>query len=449
MKLTYIATTYKDKVKDRRKTVYHFHGDDGQENQVLNLYPQVKYQKAEGFGGAITESAGYIFSLMDEKQKQEMLQQYFGKENMKYSLVRIPIDSCDFSLGHYEADPWEEDEEFKKFSFERVERYILPLLDAAEKSYGGKLDIMLSPWSPPAYMKTNGDRNHGGKLKEKYRKRWAEYLCRYVREYRNRGYQVKAITLQNEPKAVQTWDSCIFTAEEQKEFLRDYMWPAMEENHLEDIEIYIWDHNKERCFEWAETLIDETTAHMIAGLAFHWYSGDHFDALRMIREKHPDKKLLLSEACIEFSKFSQEEYLNNAQKYAHDMIGDFNAGMNVFIDWNLVLDEQGGPNHVKNYCDAPYLYHTEEKELTEGKLQGYLWHFSHFIEPGAIRIGTSCYTDQLEVTAFQTDTKIVFVLLNRTEKELPVYIRLNDQCVCIHVEPQSIGSGVIEGESVS
>lgn len=214
---------------------------------MLNLYPQMRYQKAEGFGGAITESAGYIFSMMEENQKREMLQQYFGKENMKYSLVRIPIDSCDFSLGHYEADPWEDDEEFKKFSFERVEKYILPLLDAAEKTYGGKLNIMLSPWSPPAYMKTNGDRNHGGKLKEKYRRRWAEYLCRYIREYKERGYQVKAMTLQNEPKAVQTWDSCIFTAEEQKEFLRDYMWPAMKTNHLEDIEIYIWDHNKERC----------------------------------------------------------------------------------------------------------------------------------------------------------------------------------------------------------
>lgn len=444
MKLTYTATTYKNNRKEQREMVYGFQKDNGQENQVINLYPQMQYQKIEGFGGAITESAGYVFSQMQEEQKQEMLRQYFGRDRMKYSMVRIPIDSCDFSLGHYEADSWKEDGEFHRFSFERVEKYIIPLLDAAEKVYGGKLDIMLSPWSPPAYMKTNGERNNGGKLKKEYRKRWADYLCRYVIEYRRRGYHVKAVTLQNEPKAIQTWDSCVFTAEEQKEFLRDYMWPAMKENSLEDIEVYIWDHNKERCFEWAETLIDKETEHMIAGLAFHWYSGDHFESLRMIREKYPDKKLFLSEACIEFSKFSPDDYLNNAQKYAHDMIGDFNAGMCVFIDWNLVLDELGGPNHVKNYCDAPYLYDIEKNKLIEGNLQGYLWHFSHFIEPGAVRIGTSCYTDQLEVTAFQMEKKIIFVLLNRTAKKLPAYIRLKDQCVRICVEPQSIGSGVVE-----
>lgn len=444
MKLTYITTTYEKNQKKRTEEVLHFETDGGQENEVINLYPQMKYQTAEGFGGAVTDSAGYVFSLMEEEQKKEMLEQYFGTENMKYRMVRIPIDSCDFSLEHYEADGDREDEGFKRFSFERVEKYILPLLDAAERAYGGKLDIMLSPWSPPAYMKTNGERNNGGKLKKEYWGRWAAYLCRYIQEYRNRGYHVTKLTLQNEPKAVQTWDSCVFSAEEQKEFLRDYMWPAMEEKKLDDIEVYLWDHNKERCFEWAETVIDEETDHMIAGVAFHWYSGDHFDAVRMIKERFPSKKLLLSEACIEFSKFSADDFLNNAQKYAHDMIGDFNAGMNAFLDWNLLLDELGGPNHVKNYCDAPYLYHTEKKELIEGNLQGYLWHFSHFIEEGARRIGVSSYTDQLEVCAFEKEEKIVFVVLNRTDETLPGYIRLNGEIVKITAAPRSIASGVIE-----
>ena len=161
------------------------------------------------------------------------------------------------------------------------------------------------------------------------------------------------LTLQNEPKAVQTWDSCIYTAQEEKIFLRDYVWPSLAEHNLTDIDIYIWDHNKERAFEWAETIIDAETDHMVAGIAFHWYSGDHFEALRMLRERFPKKKLLLSEACIEFSKYSAEDNLANAQKYAHDIIGNLNEGMSVFLDWNLVLDELGGPNHVKNFCDAP------------------------------------------------------------------------------------------------
>lgn len=444
MKLTYITTTYEKNVKKRTEEVLPFETDDGQENEVVNLYPQMQYQTVEGFGGAATDSAGYVFSLLNEEQKKEMLEQYFGKENMKYRLVRIPIDSCDFSLEHYEADSEKDDEGFEHFSFERVEKYILPLLDAAESVYGGKLDIMLSPWSPPAYMKTNGERNHGGKLKKEYWGRWAAYICRYIQEYRSRGYHVTKLTLQNEPKAVQTWDSCVFSAKEQKEFLKDYIWPALTENHLDDIEIYLWDHNKERCFEWAETIIDEETDHMIAGVAFHWYSGDHFDALRMIRERFPSKKLILSEACIEFCKFAADDFLNNAQKYAHDMIGDFNAGMNAFMDWNLLLDELGGPNHVKNYCDAPYLYHTEKKELIEGNLQGYLWHFSHFIEEGMRRIGVSSYTDKLEVCAFEKAGKIVFVVLNRTDEALTGYIRLKGEIAKITVLPRSIASGAIE-----
>lgn len=444
MNFKYITTTYENNVKRMSERSQVFVRDEERENELINLYPEVQYQVMEGFGGAVTDSAGYVYSLMSQEQKAEMTEGYFGKENMKYNQVRIPIDSCDFSLEHYEADSDEADEDFQKFSFERVEKYILPLLDAAEKAYGGRLDIMLSPWSPPAYMKTNGERNHGGKLKEEYRERWAEYICRYIEEYRNRGYHVTKLTLQNEPKAKQTWDSCVYTAAEQKEFLRDYMWPALTRHGLNDIEIYIWDHNKERVFEWAAELIDEETDEMIAGAAFHWYSGDHFETLGMFRERFPGKKMLLSEACIEYSKFAADDYLQNAQKYAHDLIGNLNQGMSTFLDWNLVLDEVGGPNHVGNFCDAPYLFDTKKKELKESNILGHLWHFSHFIEPGAVRIGVSRYTDKLEVTAFQNKENIVLVILNRTGERVPAYVRIKGECVKIEAAPMSISTGVIE-----
>lgn len=443
MKLNYITTTYENRVRRTAAQELSFAPDQGRENELINLYPQVRYQTVEGFGGAVTDSAGYVFSLLNEAQKTELANQYFGREAMKYNRVRIPIDSCDFSLEHYEADSDEADADFAHFSFERVEKYILPLLDAAEQAYGGKLDIMLSPWSPPAYMKTNGERNHGGKLKEAYRTRWAEYICRYIQEYRSRGYHVTALTLQNEPKAEQTWDSCVYTAKEEKAFLRDYMRPALVKHGLSDIAVYIWDHNKERAFEWAEEILDPETDGMIAGVAFHWYSGDHFEALQMICERFPHKKLLLSEACIEYRKFAAGDHLKNAQKYAHDIIGNFNHGMNAFLDWNLILDEVGGPNHVGNFCDAPYLFDTKKKSLQESGILGYLWHFSHFIEPGAVRIGISQYTDELEVTAFQNRENLTFVLLNRTGNTIPAYVRIKDQCVKISAAPYSISTGVV------
>ena len=184
MELRTISTTYEGKERLTEEQVIPFCDDGGRERWLINLYPQVTYQQMDGFGGAITESAAYVYSLMDQEQKKQMLGEYFGKGEMSYRFVRIPIDSCDFSLGYYEADGNEDDAQLEGFSFERVEKYILPMLEDAEKSYGGKLEIMLSPWSPPAYMKTNGERNHGGKLKECYWKRWAEYICRYFQEYR-------------------------------------------------------------------------------------------------------------------------------------------------------------------------------------------------------------------------------------------------------------------------
>lgn len=440
-KLKYINTSYKKEERCREEKEVEFIVDGGEENYLLNIYTNVTYQVFEGFGGALTESAGYVYGQMDKEQKAQMLEEYFSANQMGYHMVRIPIDSCDFSLGHYEAVENAEDKTFEKFQLERVEQHIFPLLNDAQKVYGDRLEIMLTPWSPPAYMKSNGDRNYGGELKQEYKKTWADYICRYIKEYRKRGYLVKRISLQNEAKAVQTWDSCVYTPQQEKEFLRDYMWPSLQENGLSDIEVFIWDHNKERAYERACEIIDETTSHMITGIAFHWYSGDHFEALSMIHDKFPDKKLILSEACIEYRKFDANDCLKNAQKYAHDMIGNMNHGMNAFYDWNVLLDEKGGPNHAGNFCDAPFLYHTKDKELIRRNIADYLWHFIHFIKRGAVRIGISSYSDELEATAFiNPDKQIVVVLLNRTDHDIKVNVRLNNKMAEIEVKADSIGT---------
>lgn len=184
---------------------------------------------------------------------------------------------------------------------------------------------------------------------------------------------------------------------------------------------------------------------MVMGLAFHWYSGDHFEALELVKRRFPDKKLILSEACIEYSIYDSEDYLTNAQKYAHDIIGNLNAGMNAFYDWNLILDEKGGPNHVQNLCDAPYLYDMEKKELMERNTLAYIWHFSHFIMPGAVRIGFTRYASAIDMTAFRNpDGKVVCVILNAQEKELWAYLRIGQETVRISVLPKSITTFMME-----
>ena len=165
-KLELITTIYKDNKINQISEKAEFKPDEGLENQLVNIYPEIEYQEISGFGGAITDAVGNVYAKMSEQQKKEMIHEYYGKENMKYNLVRIPIDSCDFSASHYEADSNPDDENFEEFDFKRVEEFILPVLDAAIAERGEQIPIMLSPWSPPAYMKTNGERNNGGKLKK-------------------------------------------------------------------------------------------------------------------------------------------------------------------------------------------------------------------------------------------------------------------------------------------
>ena len=378
-------------------------------------------------------------------QKQKILETYFSPEQMNYGVVRIHMDSCDFSTEMYEAMSDEKDTELKSFDFSRTEKYIIPMLRDAEKAAGRRLKIMLSPWSPPEFMKTNGSRKHGGSLKPEYYGLWAEYICKYILEFQERGFEVERISLQNEPKAVQTWDSCVYTAQEEKKFLKESMYPALKRHGLDNIEVFIWDHNKERIFERVREICDDSTKGMVTGAACHWYSGDHFESLSLVRQKYPELKLIVSESCIEFSKFDSDDSEMNAMRLSHEIIGDLNNGVSAFYDWNVVLDEKGGPNHVGNYCLAPFLYDTKEHLLMPQLIQKHFYHFSHYIHEGARRIGFSRYTDALDVTAFKNpDGSIILVLLSRSEKSMPVNIRINGQIARTEVPARSICTGVIE-----
>lgn len=448
MNLDYIVTTCQDNSAHTQEKQVVFQQEHDEEMPFVNLYPKHCYQVFEGFGGAITEASGYAFSKMSEAKQNEALQAYFGADGNRYHFARMAIDSCDFSLGNYSAVTDPNDTGLSSFSLERDEKYILPLLRKAQDISGEPIDIMLSPWSPPAFMKSNGKKNGGGFLKPEYRSLWAQYLCRYLQEYRKMGFSVTMLTIQNEPKAAQKWDSCLYTAEQEKSFLKDFLYPALVKNKLEDVQVCIWDHNKERVFERAEAIIDDETNKMVQGIAFHWYSGDHFDALRLTREVYPDKKLIFSEGCVEYSRFDGENQLAHAQMYAHDIIGNLNAGMNVSLDWNIILDEKGGPNHVGNFCEAPIMCDTQNDIIRMNVSYTYIGHFSRYIQRGAKRIATSSYTDQLETTAFlNPDQTIATVLLNRTDIDVPVSIRLSGKLASFSVPANSIVTGLI-GNSI-
>jgi len=411
------------------------------ERDVVNIYPKIANQQIEGFGGAITESVGHTLSQMPAECQNAILSAVFGVDGLRYTIVRTSIDSCDFALSQYEAAP----SPGARLNLWHDETYVIPYIKTAQEIAQTKIDVMLTPWSPPAYMKSNGERSHGGKLKPEFYLAWAEYIARYIAAYQSHGLSVSKLSVQNEPNATQLWDSCVFSAEEEKVFLRDYLAAALKKAGLSSIEIYIWDHNKERLFDRVCDMVDATTERMIAGAAFHWYSGDHFDALRLVRAQYPNLKLLFSEGCIEYNRFDRDDQLQSARMYAHDMIGNFNAGQNTFLDWNIALNSEGGPNHAQNFCDAPILCNIESGTFEKRLSYYYIRHFSQFVAPGARHIATTAFSNEVEAAAFRNPSgKIVVVLTNNVSVSRTVYLRLDGQIIEVPLDADSIASVEID-----
>ena len=408
------------------------------EMEVINVHDDLEFQTIKGFGGAFTESFCYTMSKMSEENRNKVLNAYFGPDGIGYSVGRVHMGSCDFSTGHYSCIE-EGDMDLSTFHIERDKKWILPTLKKAMEINGTPLKMLVSPWSPPAHFKTNKDRNHGGKLLDECKKAWAEHYVKFIDAYWKEGVPIWAVTVQNEPAATQTWASCVYTAEEEGLFVRDYLYPALKNSPYLNTKIFIWDHNKVMAYERARDTLN-IAGGLVDGVGVHWYGGDHFEALDFISRRYPDKELVFTEGCQE----EAEQFLGKwcvGERYAHDIIGNMNHNLTTFLDWNLALDEKGGPNHVGNYCSAPIILDTAKDEISFENSYYYIGHFSKFIRPGAKRLGTSRYTEKIDALAVKNpDGGIVLVVLNREEKKMPVNIVYHREQASMEMPPRSIAT---------
>ena len=413
------------------------------EMALVKIYPDIEKQQIIGFGGALTESSAFVYSKMSEDNQKKLLELYFSEDGNRYNFGRLHIQSCDFSLGN-RAYVDSNDDTLNSFSIKDDFKYQIPFIKSAlEKNK--EIEFLASPWSPPAFMKTNGQMNQGGKLKEEYYQSWAKIMVKYILAYKEEGIIIKRITVQNEPAAVQTWDSCVYTATEEAIFAVEYLRKELDIAGLNDVKILIWDHNKDLIIERCnESFNIKNADKAIDGIAFHWYSGDHFEALSYVNENFSDKELIFTEGCVEYSRFASTNQIMKAEMYAHDMIGNLKAGMNGFLDWNLILDSDGGPNHVKNFCDAPVMCDIENDIIDIKKSFYYIGHFSRFIKKNAKRILASSYNKNLETVAFlNPDGSKVVIVLNTSDNNIDFELSINKTGCKIISEAHSIITIVI------
>ena len=432
MKAEVFTTQYVAEKILQTRSAASFAPDAETENHIINVHPSVRYQALKGFGGTFTEAAGYCLEQAGDALADEILNAYFGPEGLRYTQGRVHLDSCDASLSNYAAMESPEDEQLESFSIMRDERYLIPWILKAQQAAGRPLALMVSPWSPPAFMKTNGEKNHGGKLKPEYYGLWARYICRFIHVYRARGISFSMLSLQNEPKAVQIWDSCIWEAQEERDYLRDYLVPELRRQGLGSLDLLVWDHNKERALERTQLILSDAKMYeAVDGTAVHWYSGTHFEQLQMLRQLYPDKRIVFTEGCVEYRVFDKGNYLRSARMYAREIIGNLNAGADAFIHWSLLFSPEGGPNHVNNLCEGVVFCDWENQRAVYTLPYYYIGHFSRYIDPGAVRIGFSRFTEDVDVTAFQNpDTRRVVVMLNKTSEAISVVLREGDAHCC-------------------
>jgi glucosylceramidase len=419
----------------------------------LELNPGRRFQAIRGFGGAFTEAGGWVLSQLPEARQEEVLAGYFDPEKgLGYSLCRTHINSCDFSLDNYSCCDVAGDTELSTFNIERDEKWLVPFIKRALAVSGARFELLVAPWSPPGWMKTNGTMNGGGKLKPEYREPWAHFIARFIRAYRDRGIPVTMASSQNEPEAVQTWDSCVWTAEEEGQFVAEHLGPMLQREGLADIDILIWDHNRDALVRRAsQTIGYPGAAGYIHGTAYHWYNGEQFENVSRVHQLFPDKHLYFTEGCLQ--QVPHPGAWGNGERYAHHIINDINNWCEGWIDWNMVLSTDGGPNHAGNFCDAPVLANLKTGEVTWESSYWYLGHFSRFVRPGFFRIDRDLHGSipeapgggpGVEVAAFsKTGNEAVAVVLNQTEQPFDLRIAAFAQAESVGVPPRSISTFVL------
>jgi glucosylceramidase len=418
---------------------------------VVFVDPERKFQSVTGIGGTITDAVAETYAKLPESGRKEFLKAYYDKnQGIGYSLARTTIHSSDFSSGSYTYIK-ENDASLKSFSVSHDQKFRIPLIKEAIKAAGGKLTMFVSPWSPPPFMKTNGEMLHGGKLRPEFRQAWAEYYIKFIQTYEKIGIPIWGLTVQNEPMATQTWESCVYTAEEERDFIKNFLGPTLHKNGLADKKLIAWDHNRDLIYQRASVLLSDPEAAMyVWGIGFHWYetwtgSSMLFNNVKLVHEAFPDKQLMLTEGCVE--KFNLDSIGNWAlgERYGNSLINDFNSGVTAWTDWNMLLDEHGGPNHVGNFCFAPVHADTKTGKLVFTNSYYYLGHFSKFVRPGAKRIASSSNRDLLSTTAFvNTDGKMAVVVMNKSSTKIPYYLWIKGQAAEAVSLPHSISTIVVE-----
>ena len=441
----------------------------------INLNPEEKFQTITGFGGSFTEASAHLLNKLSKENRKKILEAYFSEEGANYSLTRTTIASCDFSLSNYTYAKVENDLALEHFTIEDDKEDIIPMILEAKAISKEGFNIIASPWSCPPWMKDNKS-FVGGKLLPEFNDTFALYFSKYLEAYKKEGIDIWGVTVINEPHGNgNNWESTLFSPEEMTLFVQNHLGPKLERDGWEDIKVLGYDQNRAGLQEWVDAMYkDEMTSKYFAGTAIHWYESTYEvfpEALQYAHNKAPNKYLIQTEACVDSEvphwqddawywkkeatdwgwdwASEKDKYLHPkyapVNRYAEDIIGCLNNQVDGWVDWNMVLDRQGGPNWFKNWCVAPVIVDAENDEVYFTPLYYVMAHFSKFMRPGAIKIGCDINNKDLKVTAVQNpDNSIALVIFNPTEQSYVIEINISNNKSTISIPAKALQTVIIK-----
>lgn len=442
---------------------------------VITLNPEEKFQTITGFGGSFTEASASLLYRLSNANRKKILDAYFSEEGANYSLTRTHIASCDFSLSNYTYAKVENDMTLEHFTIQDDKSDLIPMILDSKKISKDGFKIIASPWSCPPWMKDN--KNYvGGKLLPQYNDVFSLYFSKYLTAYQKEGIDIWGITVINEPHGNgNNWESTLFSPKEMTEFVQNHLGPKLEKDGWSDIKILGYDQNRAGIKEWVDEMYkDEKSSKYFDGLAIHWYESTYEvfpKDLQYAHTKAPNKYLIETEGCVDSEiphwnddawywkkeatdwgwdwASEKDKYLHPkyapVNRYANDIIGCLNNWVDGWIDWNMILDKQGGPNWFKNWCVAPVIVDPEKDEVYFTPLYYVMAHFSKFMKPGAVKIGCEINSKEVVSTAVQNpDGSIAVAIFNPTEIEQSIEINTNNDKKNISISAKALQTVVLK-----
>lgn len=358
-----------------------------------------------GLGGAITEATAYNFSKLSSTKQKQFLDAYYGKSGLDYRWGRIPIGACDFCLEPYE---YTKRSDLSDFSIAHDEKWLLPMLRKVNKMK--KLTFVAAPWSPPSCLKFLRMRRFGGRLKPWHYKTYVEYLRKWLNAYKNEGITIDYLSPQNEPFARQIWESCRYSFRAQRKL-------ASALSGLEP-KLLLWDHNKKQLARVADELLPGTDA----GLCFHWYDGTCPEQMWSVHQKYPNTLMVSSEMCCGFSPYDEKEWQKDAALYLKEIMADINCGTRAWIDWNMLLDQNGGPSYCKNYVKSPVILNEAGDDFILTPIYKALKSFAKLFPVGSEIIRCDYDSEDIAVVARKTKNGYETIVANLTDNNQTVAI---------------------------